>query len=419
MIGRLLAVITLAGSYALALGISRGARRVRPTRVGGIRRIALVGRFDNRGWFDAHVRPLCGLDLDEIVVIADAALPAGPPVRFSPPPRWLRPAGRAAGKFATLLVAAVRRNPDLFVGFHLFPGAITALIVARLAGRPVCYQMTGGELEVLDGGAGCENPVMARLGRRSAVVERLALKVVREFDLVVVRGSRAQAYLRAHGIGETVTVNTASVPSLSGHHGREYDLIFVGRLAPIKQPDQFVEIVSRVRTRRPQLRAVMVGDGPLLPGLRALAAARGLESTIAMLGQRTDTHELLARSRVFVLTSRSEGLPIAAAEAMAAGVVPVAANVGEMASLVTDGVSGFLIEPNDREAFAERILALLDDEDLRASMSRAASDAACRVAGLDAVKARWRKDLARLAGESKERGDEPAAAGAVALRTPR
>jgi glycosyltransferase involved in cell wall biosynthesis len=419
MIRRLAALMVLTASYATALAVSRLARAVRRTRVGPIRGIALVGRFDNPGWFRAHMMPLRLAGPKDIVVVADDDLPAEPPVRVSRPPAWLRPLGRGASKLAWLFVTALRCRPDLFVGFHIFPGALSALVVARLFGRPACYQMTGGEIEVADGGVQAENSLMASLGRRSALVERLALALVREFDLVIVRGGKAERFLEAHGITRNVTINTASVPDVTGVAHRPYDVVFVGRIAAIKQPEQFVEILSRVARGLPGIRAVIVGDGPLLPDIRALIAARGLQETIVLAGQRPDATALVAAAKIFVLTSRSEGMPIAAAEAMAAGAVPVSADVGELADLVSDGVSGYLVRPNDLDAFENRVGTLLRDESLRTKMSQAARDAARRHMSVETVAARWRKDLARLAGEPavverfEARPEAPRRAGAV------
>ena len=411
MIRRLSAVAFLAACYALTLAVSRTARRLRRPRVAGVRRLALIGRFDNPGWVRAHLAPLTRAGLDEILVVADESVPANAPARFTCPPSWLRPLGRTAAKFLWLVVTAWRSRPDLYVGFHLFPGALSALIVARLFGRPAAYQMTGGEIEVLDGGARAENSLMARLAPGSALVERLALLVAGEFDLVVVRGRKAQRFLASHGIADAVTINTASVAELTGTRDRQYDLVFVGRLAAIKQPEQFVEIVARVAQQIPQVRAVVVGTGPLLASLRALVAARHLEQTISLVGQRADAGAFLADGKVFVLTSRSEGLPIAAAEAMAAGVVPVTADVGELADLVTSGVSGYLVPPDDLDAYAAHVVTLLRDDGLRDRMSRAARAAAMGHLGVDAVAARWRKDLARLGGQPAARGVEGLCAG--------
>src|SRR5713226_2782058 len=98
---------------------------------------------------------------------------------------------------------------------------------------------------------------MARLARPSPLIEHLAIAVIRQFDLVVVRGSKARAFLAQHGVHEAVAVITGSValPGRPVHAEREYDLVFIGRLTEIKRPLLFVEIAARVKRRIPALRA--------------------------------------------------------------------------------------------------------------------------------------------------------------------
>jgi glycosyltransferase involved in cell wall biosynthesis len=304
-------------------------------------------------------------------------------------------------KFASLLVCGFHLKPDMFVGYHLFPGAISALIVARVLGRPACYQMTGGPFEVLGGGVYDENRLLANLGRPSRLLERLAIEVVRQFDLVVVRGSKARAFLTDRGV-RRVAVITGSVtfPNNSGIADRPYDLVFVGRLVAIKQPLQFVAIVANLRQLLPGVRAVVVGDGPLLNATHMCAIANGLEHSIHFLGKTEDVETILTRSKIFVLTSRSEGLSIAMAEAMAAGVVPIVANVGDLGDLVTDGVTGFLVTPNDVLEFAQRAALLLQDSELWARQSKAARQAARRHTSVDVVAAKWTQSLTPLVAAS-------------------
>jgi glycosyltransferase involved in cell wall biosynthesis len=396
------------------MALARLLRRVLPTRHVDVRRLVMVGRFDNPGWFRAHTTPLRLAGLDAVWVVADGPLASEPPIRFSCPPAWLRPAGRAASKLVWLIVTALRHRPDAFVGFHLFPGALTALVVARLFRRPACYQMTGGAVEVLDGGVHNENAVMAQLGRASRMVERLALAVVREFDLVIVRGRKTQDFLAGHGITANVDVNTGGVAvgAVLAEH-REFDLVFVGRLAPIKQPLQFVEILHRVASTVPSIRAAIVGDGPLLADVRRALAERGLAGLVTLAGQRDDAEAYVARAKLSILTSRTEGLSIALAEAMAAGTVPVVADVGELADLVNHGRNGFLVPPNDIDAFASRIETLLNDRGLRATLSAAAHRSAAETVAFDVVAARWRKAFSRIGARMDPVGGEkePACAG--------
>jgi glycosyltransferase involved in cell wall biosynthesis len=148
----------------------------------------------------------------------------------------------------------------------------------------------------------------------------------------------------------------------------------------------------------------MVGAGPLQPRLQEAIAARGLERTIALLGQREDVQQIVADSKVFVLTSRSEGLPIATAEAMVGGAVPVTADVGELSDFIDDGVNGYVVGSGDVDEFAQCAVALLRDDALRTRFSRAARAAALRHTGIDAVTERSRRDLRRVGGQAEAEG---------------
>jgi glycosyltransferase involved in cell wall biosynthesis len=392
----------VACTYLGTLVVCRMSRFVPRRPWAPTRRIVATATFFNTQWFLSHVIPLTRSEVDEVIVVTDQPLEALDKVRFwCPPPAMSRLIGRAASKFVYLLACGFYLKPDVVVGFHLFPGAISALIVARVLGRPACYQMTGGPIEIVGGGAYSENRLLAKLGRASRLLESLAIAVVREFDLVVVRGSKARAFLIDRGV-RPVTVITGSVTSSSepAASDREYDLVFVGRLAAIKQPLQFVDIVASLRRQLPKVRAAVVGDGPLLNAARERAIVLDIEQSIDFLGQIQDVERILTRSKIFVLTSRSEGLSIAMAEAMTAGVVPVVADVGDLGDLVIDGVTGFLVTPNNVSEFAHRAALLLQDPTLWARQSHAATEAARRQTSVEVVTAKWIESLSRLIGRS-------------------
>jgi glycosyltransferase involved in cell wall biosynthesis len=81
---------------------------------------------------------------------------------------------------------------------------------------------------------------------------------------------------------------------------------------------------------------------------------------------------LLAQADVLLLPSEHEAFGLAALEAMACGVVPVATQVGGLGELITPGVDGFLEPMGNTEAQAARVAALLTDEPLRERMGKAA-----------------------------------------------
>ncbi len=380
-------------------GTSGSARMIR--RGSGARGIVVTGTFYNHNWFLSHCRPLARANVGRITFVADEGREAPEGVEVRCPPRWMAGFfGRAMSKLIWMGVVGFGQKPDVFMGYHLFPGAMSALIVGRLLGGPVCYQMTGGPIEVVGGGHFNENALMSSLAKPSRFLERLALATVREFDLVVVRGREARKYLLAEGVADDrvkiITGSTERVAVEQGWKDRPIDLLFLGRLTAIKQPEQFVSIVAGVRRRVGNVRAVVIGDGPELARLEHMADELGVSERIDFLGKRTDVADWLIRARVFVMTSKSEGMSIALAEAMGCGLPAVVGNVGELGELVQNGVNGWLVEPGNIDEYVERVVSLIEDETIWTCFSRAAIQGAEQLTSVPNVAARWRECLMGL-----------------------
>jgi len=231
----------------------------------------------------------------------------------------------------------------------------------------------------------------------SKAIERLAVSVIRQFDLVVVRGNKSKAFLTEYGIEEKVAVITGSVQgNLELSTNRHIDLVFVGRLDPIKQVSQFIEIVHEISNIIPSVRAKVVGDGPLMADMRANVAKLKIVHNVEFLGKRRDVEEVLVCSKIFVLTSKSEGLSIALAEAMVAGAVPVVADVGELGDLVKDSFNGYLIEPDDIDGYVRRIISLLQDKAKWSQFSERAIEASKEYTHIDLVSERWHQNIEKI-----------------------
>ena len=366
-------------------------------------RIMVTGTFHNPNWYLSHVTPLARSGVKEVILVIDEPQMPLAGVRFICPPKWLaRLISRAAAKAIWLFFAGLRHRPDLYMGYHLLPGACSALMVGKLLGRPSCYQMTGGPVGIIGGGFAAVDCVEGMLGRPSKLVEKLALAVVRQFDLVVVRGTSAERYLADQGITSSVAIVTGSVNSgqQAPQQDRDIHLIYVGRLAPVKQIHQIIAAVDIIHRVMPQVRAAMVGDGPSMEELRTATEKLGLARNIEFLGKRKDVESLMARSKLFILTSKSEGLSIAMVEAMRAGAVPVVANVGDLGDLVADGVNGCLIEPNHVGEYAGKAVCLLQDEVLWSKYSCAAVEAARSQCDVEVISGKWRRHLQRVVSQA-------------------
>jgi glycosyltransferase involved in cell wall biosynthesis len=141
-------------------------------------------------------------------------------------------------------------------------------------------------------------------------------------------------------------------------------LISVGRLAAPKDWSTLLSALTRLGPRA-FAEMVIVGDGPEREGVEDELARRSLDRRVRLLGERGDVPELLADADVFLLASRSEGLPLSVIEAMAAGLPVVASDVGGLRELVRDGETGTLVPPGDPAALANALRPLVADRELR------------------------------------------------------
>ncbi|MFO8183766.1 MAG: glycosyltransferase [Candidatus Aegiribacteria sp.] len=139
----------------------------------------------------------------------------------------------------------------------------------------------------------------------------------------------------------------------------------VMRFCPEKAPDIFVSVARRVLRDRPDTIFVLVGDGPLFGRTEKLIASLGLQDSFILTGSRDDVQDILPAFDVFLITSRTEGLPRALLESLAAGVPVVSTDVGGIYELLVDGRNGILCDEGDVSSLAEGVSRLLDSPSLR------------------------------------------------------
>jgi glycosyltransferase involved in cell wall biosynthesis len=143
----------------------------------------------------------------------------------------------------------------------------------------------------------------------------------------------------------------------------------VGRVERQKRFDLLLEAIAPLAATRPNLRVAIVGDGSLLPEIRALAATLGLANRCLFLGHRQDIADLHHAFDLFVQSSEYEGTPNAVLEAMAMETPLVATDVGGTGELAHAGIHGILIPSRDVGALRNAVSEALDDP--RAARARA------------------------------------------------
>jgi glycosyltransferase involved in cell wall biosynthesis len=146
---------------------------------------------------------------------------------------------------------------------------------------------------------------------------------------------------------------------------------WIGRMTSVKRPDDVVRAFRLLRDHGIDACLCMVGDGPEREGVEQLAHQLGIIRDCLFPGYQEEIGPFFGAFDVFVLPSANEGTPVTAIEALASGCPVVATRVGGVPDVVRDGEDGFLVEPGDALALAERLLRLAGDPGLRARLGAA------------------------------------------------
>ena len=351
----------------------------------GAPRALLTGTFHSSNWIRAHLQPMLDssrFDAVTMVTTSDVCLPDG--VETIRPPSWLsKIIGDRASRILTFVVVAVRRRPEVIGGFHLIFSGLIAILLSRVLGARSIYFCFDGPAEVV------------RPSASSQRLETALTQAVSFADVVVTMGSSAAEYMKQRAAPKLVVVNPGGVHQPQPEAvEKTHDLIFLGRLVPVKNLAAQIEAVSLLRGQGNSLTLAIVGDGECLEPLQQLVRARGVQDHVSFAGRQSETVRWLRSARVFVLSSYSEGLALSLMEALAAGIPAVVPNVGDLTDLVKDGYNGVVLTETTPQAIADAVRWLLT-EDRYAVAARNAAQSALYVSPARAA-ARWANTMQHL-----------------------
>ena len=200
-------------------------------------------------------------------------------------------------------------------------------------------------------------------------VQRLAAMAA---DAIVVPSPSAAAVATAWaGISAdrlTVIPNAIDPADWPASTGRPTDVVFLGRLDPVKAVPTLIAAVARL----PRVHLHVYGDGPYRPWIDAAIAAGRLADRVTLHGTIARPQQALSTAGLLVLPSRAEGFGLVLIEAMAAGVPVVATDVPGIRDVVRHDLTGLLVPPDDPAALAAAIDRAVTDDALRRQLVAAA-----------------------------------------------
>ena len=201
----------------------------------------------------------------------------------------------------------------------------------------------------------------------TAISEYLRARTVREFDVrnkiqVIYNFVNCDVYCRDKDAGKRRQEYAKD---------GERILVHLSNFRPVKRITDVVEIFDRVRKAIPS-KLLLIGDGPDRSRAEWLAVQKGIHNDVLFLGKQDEVHEKLAVADVMLMPSELESFGLAALEAMACEVVPIATRVGGVPEVIEDGKGGFLANVGDLDTMARYAVDLLGDDSRLQAMAKAA-----------------------------------------------
>ncbi len=151
----------------------------------------------------------------------------------------------------------------------------------------------------------------------------------------------------------------------------DYDIVYVGRLTYQKHPERLVSVLGKIAEKLPDVKAAIVGTGDLFEETKRLVSENGLEKNVDMLGFNSNPYKIMHDAKLMIMTSRWEGTPMCALEAMALGLPIVSTPTDGLKELVANGETGYLCETDDE--LVEACVNIVSDPLLRVRMSENSS----------------------------------------------
>jgi glycosyltransferase involved in cell wall biosynthesis len=186
--------------------------------------------------------------------------------------------------------------------------------------------------------------------------------------------------------------------ALTGASHSDTVLLHIGSFTKEKNHEGLLRIFERIKAKIPSAILVMVGDGPLRSGLSQQIAKLKIAGAVFLPGSRTDVSDWIGGAAVFLLPSLIEGLPGVILEAMAWHVPVVAYKVGAISEIVEDSKNGYVVPVNDESSFAEKTIALLENEPRRVAFGDEAYDKMKSAYTLDKISGEFERTYMTLTG---------------------
>ncbi len=294
------------------------------------------------------------------------------------------PGGRVPIAPISVVQELANFKPDMIHNHSMSTMGVQALAAARLLGIPIlgtCHVFLAGFLQYA--------PLnLDRIPLAEELAWRYTTTFFNRFPIITVPSETMKRMLVAHGLHVQVEVVSNGVdtdiysPKPDGFENDAHSLtlLHVGRLGYEKRVDIVLQAFASLKGNHPQIRLLIVGDGPEAEKLKKLAASLGIAEQVQFVGMVSHDHlpDVYRQADLFITASTIETQGLVVLEAMACGLPVVGVDALALPDLIQSGVNGYLAPPEDDWALADATDQLLRSIEQRYTMGRASRRLALR-----------------------------------------
>lgn len=303
--------------------------------------------------------------VNEVIVVRDTKGLPHPKVRYFSLPSFflLVPVIKSILLLVYACFISWALRPDLICAIQMHPHGYYAYLISKLSRRPLVLHT----VSQTQGGLG------GFIGRNLRFAEfrtAVAYNAVRYAMVTTTTGKRTRQNLVSIGIPPSRVISTPSITDANRFFPievpKKWDIITVTRFMRLKRLDIFLRVIKEISRER-SINVAIGGSGLDEENLRKICSQLGLDHIVTFIGwidSESDLNIILNQSKVFLLTSQTEGFPTTISEALCAGTCCVAANVGDVSTIIDNNKNGILVSPFDNvEEYKNQIIRILDNND--------------------------------------------------------
>ena len=327
--------------------------------------------LDNKYKAKTYILPLIQVkDIERIHIIKDEPFYNHNKTIFHSPPRILlrHPILKTIYKFILSIIILLRFNIDIVYGIQMFPHGIMTWISSKIFSKSYVLALINGDRE---------------LHSKNKILSKFASKVIREANFLIMEGITDKISDKSEIPKFLNDINISKEVILPGHSScfindffplktrKKWDIITVSRLHKIKRIDLFIEIVEEVSKNR-NIKCAIIGNGPMDLILKKMVDRKNLQGSIEFLGEipNNKLNNYYNQSKLFLLSSKNEGLPATIIEAMLTEICVISTDVGSISRCIKHGFNGFIYNFENISDSTKIILNLLDNKDFREQIAK-------------------------------------------------